>query len=113
MKTVGESRSRYEICCPGLPLAVYREVAAHLQQVQGLIVGLTPSRSQQFDYSQSQIGSLWFQFGTVEANEADEVTVPETVRRQQVDRILSYYSQRYRAWQDVPSSIEGHAKSHA
>ena len=106
MKTAEESRSRYEICCPGLPLAVYREVAAHLQQVDGLSVGLTPLRSQQFDYAQSQIGSLWFQFGAADVGatdtvEASKIAVAEPVQRQQVDRILAHYSKRYGVWQEA------------
>jgi len=38
---------------PGLPLAVYREVAAHLQQVEGVETGLLPQTAQRFDYTQS------------------------------------------------------------
>jgi len=33
---------------PGLPLAVYREVAAHLQQVEGVETGLLPQTAQRF-----------------------------------------------------------------
>ncbi|MBW4650423.1 MAG: hypothetical protein KME06_17310 [Kastovskya adunca ATA6-11-RM4] len=79
-----------QIRCAGLPLAVYREVAAHLRQVPGVETGLVPQTSRQFDYSQSQIGSLWIQYGS-EVAEAE---------RQQVAEILAYYQNRYGAWQE-------------
>ena len=44
---------------PGLPLAVYREIAAHIRQVLGVEVGLIPQTSSEFDYNQSQISGLW------------------------------------------------------
>jgi hypothetical protein len=52
-----ETKEKIEFA--GLPLAVYREIAAHLHQVEGVEVGLIPQSSQQFDYNQSQIGGLW------------------------------------------------------
>ncbi|MCL1466798.1 hypothetical protein [Argonema galeatum] len=76
---------RYQFEFPGLPLAVYRELAAHLRQVEGVETGLIPQQSQQFDYNQSQVGSLW-----VEYSEA-----ADAVARQRVDRILQYYRERY------------------
>jgi len=42
----------------GLPLAVYREIAAHLRQVVGIEVELIPQTSLEFDYNQSQISGL-------------------------------------------------------
>lgn len=87
LQTAGEKQLRYEVQWPRLPLAVYREIAAHLRQVTGVETGLTPQQSQQFDYYQSQVGSLWLQY-------AEDV---ELAGRQQVDRILAYYSNRYGA----------------
>ncbi|MDB9512037.1 hypothetical protein PN499_12655 [Kamptonema animale CS-326] len=89
MQTAQEKKLRYKICCQKLPLAVYREVAAHLRQVEGVETGLIPQQSQQFDYSQSQVAGLWVQY----SEDAD----PEV--RQQVDRILAYYSDRFGVWE--------------
>lgn len=85
MKTASDRQLRYEIEFPNLPLAVYRELAAHLRQVEGVETGLLPQQSQDFNYDRSQIGSLWIEY----AETADIAS------RQQVDRILEYYQQRY------------------
>ena len=84
---------RYQIRCPGLPLAVYREVAAHLRQVQGVEVGLIPQTSQDFDYKQSQVGGLWIQYADTS----------DSVNREQVNQILAYYQNRYGAWEEETS----------
>jgi hypothetical protein len=80
---------RYHVQCKGLPLAVYREVAAHLSQVEGVETGLVPQRSTHFDYRQSQIESLWIQF-------VDSATSASQTR---VEQILDYYGTRYGAWE--------------
>lgn len=85
------TQGQYQICCPQLPLAVYREVAAHLRQVNGVETGLLPQRSQQFDYFQSQVGGLWIQY----TGAADEVS------HHRVEQILKYYGDRYGAWEVV------------
>ncbi len=85
VRTSGENQRRYEFRWPKLPLAVYREIAAHLRQVDGVAAGLSPQQSQQFEYEQSQVGGLWIEY-------AEGV---DSAARQQVDRILAYYSQRY------------------
>ncbi|MBW4513215.1 MAG: hypothetical protein KME64_43060 [Scytonematopsis contorta HA4267-MV1] len=77
--------AREKIEFPGLPLAVYREIAAHLRQVEGTSVGLIPQFSQEFDYNQSQIGGLWIEYS--------EKSSPDN--RQQVGKILAYYNNRY------------------
>jgi len=41
-----------------MPLGVYREVQAHLQQLPGLEIELLPQTSPQFDYGQSQLGGI-------------------------------------------------------
>lgn len=89
MQTAQDKQLRYQIRCPKLPLAVYREVAAHLRQVEGVETGLIPQQSQHFDYSQSQVGGLWIQY--------PEGAAPTV--RQQVDRILAYYGDRYGIWE--------------
>lgn len=68
------------------PLAVYQELAAHLQQVEGVEVDLIPQKSQQFDYDRSQISGLWIEY--------TETSSPQS--RQRVEQILAYYQNRYR-----------------
>ena len=83
------------ITSPQLPLAVYREVAAHLRQVigvkTGLIVRSSDSGGEQFDYAQSQIAALWLEY-------------PQNIdaqQKKQIDEILDYYGQRYRPWETI------------
>lgn len=85
IQTRQDNKLKYEIKFPSLPLAVYREIAVHLRQVEGVETGLYPATSQQFDYSQSQVGSLWIQYDQTAGLES----------REQVDRILAYYQNRY------------------
>lgn len=84
---------RYQIRYPNLPLAVYREVAAHLRQVQGVEAGLIPQSSQQFDYNQSQVNALWIQHRDPS----------DSVSRERVHQILSYYQNHYGAWEEETS----------
>lgn len=78
----------YTVQNPTLPLAVYREVAAHLTQVEGVQTRLTPQTSKQFEYTLSQIGSLEI-----------ELSDPNNVQAQtQVEKILAYYGDRFGAW---------------
>jgi hypothetical protein len=89
--TAAEQTIHYRIRCPRLPLAVYREVAAHLRQVVGVTAGLLPQLSQEFDYEQSQIGGLWIELpGDAESHAHDRV-----------EQILAYYSDRHGAWETV------------
>ncbi len=83
---------RYSLECPGLPLAVYREIAAHLRQVEGVETGLTSQDAQQFDYAQSQVGSLWIQY----SENLDPVD------QQLIETILTYYSHRFGKWVKCP-----------
>ncbi|MBH8552542.1 hypothetical protein I8751_09160 [Nostocaceae cyanobacterium CENA357] len=69
----------------GLPLAIYREIVAHLRQVEGIKVGLIPQSSQQFDYNQSQVGGLWISWTQNSNSES----------RQRVQQILAHYQNRY------------------
>lgn len=80
---------------PKLPLAVYREVAAHLQQVigveTGLIVRSSDSSSEKFDYAQSQIAALWLEY-------------PQNIdpqEKKRIEEILDYYGKRYHSWETV------------
>ena len=87
MQTKQENRLKDEIQFPHLPLAVYREIAAHLRQVEGVETGLYSAPSEQFDYNQSQVGGLWIQY----AKTADQQS------RARVAQILAYYQNRYGA----------------
>jgi hypothetical protein len=78
-----ETKEKIEFA--GLPLAVYREIAAHLRQITGVEVDLIPQSSQQFDYNQSQIGGLSISWTANSGLES----------RQQVNHILAYYQDRY------------------
>ncbi|WGV26512.1 hypothetical protein [Halotia branconii] len=69
----------------GLPLAIYREIVAHLRQVEGVKVGLIPQSSQQFDYNQSQVSGLWISWTPNSSFES----------RQRVQQILAHYQNRY------------------
>ncbi|MBD2576417.1 hypothetical protein [Oscillatoria sp. FACHB-1406] len=75
------------ICCPGLPLAVYREVAAHLRQVSGVEVESIARVPTEFDYHQSQVDSLVLRYPDAEG------------QRDRIDAILGYYAQRHSPWQ--------------
>ena len=86
MQTQQENKLRYEIQFP-VPLAVYREIAAHLRQVEGVETELYSAPFQQFDYSQSQVGGLWIEYAQTANLES----------REQVDQILAYYQNRYGA----------------
>lgn len=70
---------------PQLPLAVYREVAAHLRQVEGVAAELLPQTATRFDYAQSQVGGLRLSYPTDLAPQAQQI----------LEEIIDYYSQRY------------------
>lgn len=72
-----------------LPLAVYREVAAHLQQVTEVEVELEPRRSPTFNYFHSQIGAMVIRY---------PANLPQG-DRQRIEQILDFYSQRYGPWE--------------
>ncbi len=73
---------RFAVRYDGMPLAVYREIAAHLQCISGVEVELEWNSSTLFRYTDSQIGALWVQLA--------EQTDPEQVRR-----VLDHYG----SWQ--------------
>ncbi len=72
-----------------LPLTIYREVAAHLQQIEGVKAELTPQSSTQFDYFQSQIESVRIEYPA-------ELT---DLEKQYLELILNYYAQKYGNYQ--------------
>jgi hypothetical protein len=77
--------------CANIPLAVYREVAAHLRQVSGVNVELLPQLATTFDYLQSQVGGITIRYTA----EADRASV------ERVQQILAYYGDRYESWQPI------------
>lgn len=81
----------YSIRWASLPLAVYREVAAHLQQVAGVQAELVSQQSQQFDYQLSQVDRIQIQYPQATSSATD----------QRVQQILAYYSDRYGNWETV------------
>jgi hypothetical protein len=72
-----------------LPLAVYREIAAHLQQIEGIKVAFLTPTSQEFSYTESQLGGL-------EITGIDRLAEPE---RHQIEQVFSYYADRYQTWE--------------
>ena len=81
----------YRLYSPRLPLAVYREVAAHLRQIDGVTTGLLAQTSTVFDYLQSQVGGVWIRYSA----EAAEICQP------QIEAILTYYGDRYGNWETL------------
>ncbi len=77
-----------KISCPELPLTKYREIAAHLQQVQGIQTKLIPQTSSQFDYNQSQIEGLLLIY-------TEDFLAGNQER---VEEILSYYAKHCGDW---------------
>lgn len=69
----------------GLPLAMYREIAAHLRQVEGVEVDIVSQSSLIFDYNQSQVEYLQLLM-------APNLPVEN---RKIVEQILAYYQSRY------------------
>ena len=88
------AQNQQQLTCPRLPLGVYREIAAHIRQVEGVDASLIPrpcygESQEKFDYYQSQVAALQINY----AKNATEA-------RQQVAEILEYYAHRYSPWQD-------------
>ncbi|MEB3178234.1 MAG: hypothetical protein VKL59_04225 [Nostocaceae cyanobacterium] len=80
-----DNQSQDQIEFPRLPLAVYRELAAHLRSTPGVEASLITQTSQQFDYHQSQIAGLQIEYSTTANSQS----------RERVQQILAYYKQRY------------------
>ena len=78
------------LCWPKLPLAVYREIAAHLQQVEGVTVTLLPQQATQFDYELSQVGGLQI-----------AITGDSGSTRSKIAQILQYYRSRFGDWEPL------------
>jgi len=74
----------YDLEFMNMPLAVYREVVAHVRQVEGVTAQLLPQRATTFDYTQSQVGGLTL-------GHSD----PSPDICQRLGQILAYYGDRY------------------
>jgi hypothetical protein len=70
-----------------LPLAVYLELVAHLQQLAGVRAELLPQTDRTFDYRQSQVGGILVDLSSAK--------LPDQQRAQE---ILDYYGRRYGQW---------------
>jgi hypothetical protein len=70
-----------------LPLAVYLELVAHLQQLAGVRAELLPQTDLTFDYRQSQVGGILVDLSSAK--------LPDQQRAQE---ILDYYGRRYGQW---------------
>ena len=68
-----------------MPLAIYRELVAHLRQVDCVETGLLPPEPGAFAYETSQIGGIWLRYG-------ENATQTE---RDRVREILDHYAQRF------------------
>ncbi|WP_330202528.1 hypothetical protein [Cyanobacterium sp. Dongsha4] len=83
------NQKQKNLSCHRLPLAVYREVAAHLRQVEGVKTQLLPQKAKDFDYLQSQVGGL-------------SVSYPDQLEIEtQVNSILTYYENKYGKWETI------------
>ncbi|WP_107671331.1 hypothetical protein [Cyanothece sp. BG0011] len=82
------THTQEKITYPNLPLAIYRELAAHLRQIEGVTIKLIPQQSQQFNYDQSQIDHL----------EMGYPTTLSPTEKQRVEEILDYYAQVHRPY---------------
>jgi hypothetical protein len=73
---------------PQMPLAVYRELAAHLCQLDGVKAEvLSIDRPVEFSYLGSQAGGLQI-----------SIDPDMPVDRSQLEQILAYYSDRFGPW---------------
>lgn len=80
---------KFTVCNYQMPLAVYREVAAHLQQIEGVKVASIEPIDRIFSYTESQLGGL-------EITGVDRLTALD---QSQIERLLRYYADRYGTWQ--------------
>ncbi|MGF1576127.1 MAG: hypothetical protein ACFCU9_09350 [Cyanophyceae cyanobacterium] len=75
--------TQYAVRFPGMPLATYREVAAHLRSLSGVTVELEWNTAATFEYTDSQIGSM-------------RLTLAEVADPDRLRTILQHYG----SWQE-------------
>lgn len=88
---MSNSQQVEKLTIPSLPLAVYREIAAHLRQIEGLEVQIIPQSSSEFSYLKSQVEGLVLNYPS---------SLP-TDEKQRLQEILSYYETHYGQWQHL------------
>lgn len=98
-ESVTPPRATWCVRNPKLPLAVYRDLAAHLGQVEGVQVEEIPATPERFNYTLSQVAGL-------------TIGLPsDPIAQQQVESILAYYGDRYRSrygsWQRPDAAENG------
>lgn len=81
-----QQQQQETISYAGLPLAVYREISAHLQQIEGVKTEIIPQQSREFDYQQSQVNGLLIQY----EKDLDKFC------QDRLKEILNYYAEKYR-----------------
>jgi hypothetical protein len=74
-----------QLTSPHIPVAVYREFAAHLQQIEGIRVTFLTPIDRSFSYTESQLGGI-------EISGVD--LLPDRDRRR-LDQIVEYYADRF------------------
>lgn len=80
----------WELACERMPLAVYREIAAHLGLLSGVTVELLPQTSREFDYLQSQVGGL-------------RLTIAAGGEGDRAIAVLDHYVARFGPWRRIDS----------
>jgi poly(3-hydroxybutyrate) depolymerase len=80
----------WALACERLPLAVYREIAAHLGLLAGVTVEILPQTSRAFDYLQSQVGGL-------------KLTIAAGGEGDRAIAILAHYAAQFGPWRRVES----------
>ncbi|AIE73320.1 hypothetical protein D082_07910 [Synechocystis sp. PCC 6714] len=86
------------ICFPQLPLAVYREIAAHVQQIAGVTATLFAPTFTEFDYYNSQVGGIELSFN-------DDFAPGD---RQIIEEILAFYANRYGTPERQPAMVSSY-----
>ena len=86
---------KFTIANHQLPLAVYREIAAHLQQFEGITVSFLTPVDRGFSYTESQLGGL-------EIMGANLLTDGDKIK---IDRLVNYYADRYNQWEIQNESL--------
>ena len=77
---------------------MYREIAAHLRQFEGVTVSFLTPVDREFSYTESQLGGLEI-MGANLLSDGDKI---------RVDRLIDYYADRYNRWeiQNDPTIVD-------
>jgi hypothetical protein len=80
----GTLLTQQKVTYGNLTLAVYREIAAHLSQIEGIKIVILPQEAEVFDYNQSQVGGLLLEYSP----DLDPASLAL------LQQILSYYGKK-------------------